>query len=130
MNRRFALRYRTSTLFVVLTSVAILLGYAHWRRTSMIRQSETLELLGVRVLWPDQPDDTFWPVVPEEAEFAFSEISPNVIRVADTSYTLEQARTQQDEIITRLKRLGVQFVVPVKNGQRLTFMVPTGAEQR
>ena len=90
----------------------------------MIRESRALELLGVNVLWADRPEDSLWPIVPEKAELLFSEISPDEIQMADATYTLEQARIESERIMERLRRLGVQYAVPVKDGQRLSYMVP------
>ncbi|TWT98389.1 hypothetical protein [Stieleria varia] len=128
MIRRLSIRYRITTLLAVVASFAILFGYAQWRRASLVRESEALELLGVRVLWADQLHGALWPVVPEKAEFAFTEVSPDEIQIADTIYTLEQAKIQHDAIMERLKHLGVPHVVPIKNGKRQTTMVATGAE--
>jgi hypothetical protein len=73
-------------LIALVTSFAILFGYAQWRRASIVRESDALELFGVRVLWEDQQHNALWPVIPEEAEFAYTEVSPNEIQIADTTY--------------------------------------------
>ena len=80
------------------------------------------------MLWAEQLYGALWPVVPEKAELAFTEVSPDEIQIGDTTYTLEQAKIQHDAIMERLNHLGVAYVVPVKNGKRQTTMVATGAE--
>lgn len=119
------IRFRLSTMLLLITLIGLWLGYAHWRRYSILQEDKELEADGVRLLWATKPSETIWPVIPPSAILEFSEVSPNEIRIGDGTYTLDEAYVRSDAIMERLHRFGVDFVVPVKNGQRLNFEVPT-----
>ena len=125
MKGKYALRYRLSTMLLLVTLAGLFLGYAHWRRSAILRESSELETMGVTLLWTEQPSDKIWPLVPAKAELNFAEISPHEIEMGATTYSLEEAKVLHDEIMKRLDRLGVKDVVPVKDGQRLSFEVST-----
>ncbi len=125
MKWKYALRFRLSTMMLLVTSVGLFSGYVHWRRTVIVRECNEIETLGVTLLWTVQPNDNIWPVVPSKAELNFAEISSDEIQLGATTYSIDKAKVLQDEIMERLERLGVQYVVPVKDGQRLSFEVST-----
>lgn len=112
-TRQFSL----STLLLVVTGICLFLGFAHWRRTSILRESKELEARGFRLLWSGRSPDAFWPVVPKEAAFEFSELSPEEVEIASVRYSVDEANAYCDPLFARLNRIGVEDVLLLKNGK-------------
>ena len=124
-SKRPVFRFSLSTLLLVVTSVGLFFGYAHWRRVSISREDKELEARGVRLLWAESSPDGIWPVVPKKAAFEYKELSANEVEIASIKYALEDAKVYCDATWERLNRLGVEEVVIVKNGRRTNTWLST-----
>jgi hypothetical protein len=113
------------TLLLLVASVGLFLGYAHWRRVSILRESKELSARGVRFLWAEGSRDGFWPVIPKQAAFEYDESSSDEVEIAGVTYSLDEAKLHTSATLERLNRLGVAEVVIVKNGKRTTTWVST-----
>lgn len=125
MSKQRAFRFSLSTLFVAVTGIGLFLGYAHWRRVTILREEADLEAHGIKLLWADSGREAIWPVIPREARFEYREVSPNAVEIASVSYSLDDAMVNSDSLWQRLSRFGVAEVEIVKNRKRTNTWVST-----
>jgi hypothetical protein len=111
------IRFNLRTMLVIVGLVAMFLGYAQWRRQSILRQAKELEVVGFTLLWHDTWADWIWPVVPAEAAYDHRK-SP----FAKTEITLGSSADREFSIFyhnatDQLRALGVELVRLDEDGQ-------------
>jgi hypothetical protein len=59
-------RFSVLGLFLLISAVALFLGYSQWRRRNILQQVEEIELLGGDVPLPNGYFDYLWQRLPDE----------------------------------------------------------------
>jgi hypothetical protein len=104
------LRFNLRTLLIAVALVAMLLGYAQWRRQSLLREAWELEAMGFTLLWQDTWADWIWPVVPKEAKCEYYQVSENEWRFGSHIYRLDEVDAHYAQACDRLNAMGVEEV--------------------
>ena len=92
MSKRRTRQFSLSTLLLVVTGICLFLGFPHWRRTSILRESNQLKALGFRLLWAGRSSIAFWPAIPKEAVAAVLDrnaglkVDPGVVRSSSAGH--------------------------------------------
>ncbi len=61
-------RFSLNTLLILITAVAVFLGYSQWRRQQIIAACESLETEGVYISLPNERRDRIWQRPPTDGE--------------------------------------------------------------
>jgi hypothetical protein len=67
---RHRLRFSLAGLLLAMAAISLFLGYAQWRRQTLLRQAKELEAYGFRLQLRDRWANLIWPEVAKEATFA------------------------------------------------------------
>lgn len=117
--RRHWFRFSLKALLIITALVATFLGYAQWRRQSIMREARALEPQGFTLLWQRTWADWIWPVVPKDAAYEYYELlSPYQVKAgSNVFYTEDEANTFYTKAMDRLRALGVEYVRLDKGGK-------------
>lgn len=97
-------------MLLVMAVVAILLGYAQWRRQAILREAAALRSQGFTILWDDAWIDLIWLNVPREAAFEYY-LDPNgSVRTALGNAPEDELNLMYTQACDRLRALGVEHV--------------------
>ncbi len=112
--RRF--RFRLSALLVLTTAIALLLGYAEWRRLSITREYDSLKKEGVHF---SEFKDEWWSTPPRMAVVIVEEDAPGRLLHNDKVYVVSEMQKRFEDWKSRAQGIGVGQVnlgVIQKNG--------------
>jgi hypothetical protein len=103
-------------MLIAIAAVAALLGYAQWRRQSILRTERELNAIGFTLLWQDRRTHWIWPVIPKEAAFDLKEIDANTVEIMGKEYSPDDANLYYGSRIWRLHELRIEYCRLMKDG--------------
>jgi hypothetical protein len=124
-SKRRWLRFSTRTMLVVMAIVAAFLGYAQWRRQTIMREAAALNSQGFTLLWRHSWIDWIWPQAPSEAAFEYYREPGGKYRTASGVYTSQELEARYVHACDRLRALGVKTVRLDLNGKPSNSHTPT-----
>ncbi len=100
-------RFALSTLLLLMVVVAMVFGWAQWRRQKMLREEKQLESQGARILIGD---DWFWPILSSSGSIVANKNSDGTFQVGAERLTEDDAKRRFREVASRMHELGIRSI--------------------
>ena len=104
---RLRFRFNVAWLLLLITAVALFLGYAESRRRHIVREHRALRSEGVTL---QDLSDTWWPESQYAVLITFRPAGPGMVSQHRSRYAVAEAIKRYRDWHARLKSIGVEIV--------------------
>lgn len=118
MRKTFPIKFRVAHLLASTAVVALLFGYAAWRRQHVMSESRELAAQGFSLQRGNAWMERVWPSVPQEAAFEYYSLTGGRVKAGNQIMSETEAGAFYEQACDRLKALGVEEVRLDLNGAK------------